>query len=224
MPQKILVAEDDQEAGSLLVRSLVAHGYAADHFVDGAQAMEQLCQMPYDLLILDWEMPGLSGLDLCKQYRASGGQSPVLMLTGRREIDDKESGFGAGADDYLTKPFSTRELVMRVEALLRRPALVRTDQIKVGKLLMEPASHRLHLGNEEIRLSRLEFAVLEFFMRHPNEIFSAETLLSRVWPVDSDAGVNTVLNYITKLRQKLDAKGEPSIIETIHGVGYRLRS
>lgn len=224
MPQKILVAEDNRETGELLVRSLTAHNFVADHFDNGASAQEQLLHTPYDLLILDWEMPDLNGIELCKRYRASGGQAPVLMLTGRREIDDKESGFSAGADDYLTKPFSTRELILRVEALLRRPALVRTDQIQVGRLLMEPQSHRLTIDGKEVRLSRLEFAVLEFFMRHPNEIFNAETILTRVWPINSDAEAQTVVNYITRLRQKLDEKGQPSIIETVHGVGYRLHS
>lgn len=224
MSQKILVAEDNEQIGQLLVRCLLSNRFQADLFENGAQAMEKLRQTKYDLLILDWELPELSGIAICKNYRQEGGLAPVLMLTGRRELDDKESGFTAGADDYLTKPFSTREVIMRVEALLRRPALVNTSKLQAGNLILEPAAHRVTNNGDEIRLSRQEFALLEFFVRHPNEAFDSEALLARVWAADSDAGIQTVANYITRLRKKLDKTGQPSMLETVHGVGYRLRS
>lgn len=223
MPKRLLIAEDDAQVGALLVRSLTAHNFVADHYLNGAEAREQLRWVSYDLLILDWELPGLPGLELCKQYRAAGGNAPILMLTARRELDDKENGFSAGADDYLTKPFSSREVIMRVEALLKRPPLQTSDKLQVGELVLEPNFHRVLFHGKEIVLSKKEFALLEFFMRHPEDVFDAATLLARVWPSGSEASDHTVLNYITKLRQKVNSVDGQPIIESIHGVGYRLR-
>ncbi|MBX9685236.1 MAG: response regulator transcription factor [Candidatus Obscuribacterales bacterium] len=224
MSRRILLAEDDKQASELMLRSLSAANFIVDCFNNGADADEQLRLTSYDLLILDWELPGLSGIEICRQFRSRGGGSPVLFLTGRRELDDKELGFSVGADDYLTKPFSSRELMMRVEALLRRPALKAQDKLCANRLEMFPQQHKVLYYGSEVRLSRQEFALLEFLMRHPGEVFDAETLLSRVWPSGSDAGKQTVLNYISKLRQKLSLEGRDSEIETLHGLGYRLRN
>ena len=159
---------------------------------------------------------------MLEEFRASGGNAPVLMLTGKDSISDKELGLDTGADDYLTKPFHGKELTARIKALLRRPPNLVSDVLKVGDLVLERADFRVTRNGQEVRLLPKEFALLEFFMRYPNRVFSAEALLERVWVSESEATVDAVTSCIKRLRKKLEIDGDKSPISTVHGVGYKL--
>jgi DNA-binding response OmpR family regulator len=167
-------------------------------------------------------MPGMSGVEVCRQYRNSGGRALVLMLTGRDHVADKTQGLDAGADDYLTKPFHPDELSARLRALLRRAGSVGSTQLQAGDVVVHPASFKVLKNGKEIQLLPKEFALLEFLMRHQNEVFSSEALLERVWPSESEASPETVRVHITRLRSKIDEPGQPSMIKTVHRVGYKL--
>jgi OmpR-family two-component system manganese-sensing response regulator len=178
----------------------------------------------YELLVLDWEMPHATGIELCSHFRNQGEQAPVLFLTARASMDDKEKGFAVGADDYLTKPFDVRELLIRVKALLKRPPQISRDILKIGGMQLDTNSGVVKRNDALIRLQPRELALLEFLMRHPDTFFTAEALLARVWDTDSEATEVALRSCITKMRRKMDAEGQPSFIETTKGLGYRINS
>jgi DNA-binding response OmpR family regulator len=219
---KILILDDDKNL-CLSLRDWLEHKH---HLVetahDGVEGLELLRFSSYDLVILDVKMPGLNGFELCRRYRAGGGQALVLMLTGQDKLIDKEVGFGAGVDDYLTKPFHMEELLLRVQALLRRSSALPDNVLHAGELSLDPSTFTVWRGTERIHLSRVEFALLEFFMRHPRQVFSPEALLSRVWSSESETSPETVRTSLKRLRAKIDVAGKPSVIQNIHGVGYSL--
>jgi len=219
---KILIVEDDKQLSSLLVDWLTGEGHVPDPVYKGTDGLERLQFYKYDVVVLDWELPGLSGPEVCKQFRNSGGQTPVIMLTGKKEIEEKETGLDAGADDYLTKPFHMKELSARLRALLRRSPAVSKTMLTAGYLTLNPTSRQVLINDEEISLQPKEFALLEFLMRHPNQPFSAEAILDRVWSSESDAAPDTVRIHIMRLRNKIDLKDKESMIRTIHRVGYML--
>lgn len=219
---KILIVEDEVELAEKLRDWLMFEKHIAEVMHDGAEALAALKLYDYDLIILDLNLPTLSGMQICTEYRSSGGRSPILMLTGRKDISDKERGLDVGADDYLTKPFDTRELSARVRTLLRRPATFTGTILQAGDIALDPTSHRVTKRGEEIQLQPLEFALLEFQMRHPNQVYSPDTLLNRVWGTHSEAAVDTLRTYIKTLRKKIDEDGQPSLVQTVFGVGYRL--
>lgn len=219
---KALLAEDDQSMRELVSDWLEHHQFHVDAVPDGLQAREFIERGHYDVLILDWEMPGVSGIELCRWFRTRGGTTPVLMLTGKDTIDDKEGGFNAGADDYLTKPFELRELTARLTALLRRGAVAPTRKIEIGPLMIDPDAHAAVLDGKQMKLTATEFAVLEFLSRHPNQVFSADALIDRVWPTSAEISPDTVRVYIKRLREKFTALGHTELIENVHGVGYKL--
>jgi len=219
---KILLVEDDQSLAKLVRNWLSLEHHVVETVEDGEEALHRLKVSEYDLVILDWTLPKLTGVEVLKEHRRMGGQTPVLMLTGKDKISDKEEGFDAGADDYLTKPFHGKELTARIKALLRRPALLVKDLLRVGDLSLEKQNFSVHRGDNEIRLLPKEFALLEFLMRHPNQVFSAEALLERVWVSESESTVEAVTTCIKRLRRKLESDGSSSPIVTVHGVGYKL--
>jgi DNA-binding response OmpR family regulator len=221
---KVLVVDDNTELAVLIHDFLLAENHAVDMVHDGQEAADRLKYYSYDVVILDWDLPKLSGVEVCKSYRASGGATPVIMLTGKKELEDKITGLDAGADDYLTKPFEMGELSARIRALLRRPAAATGNTLKVRELVLETDKMRLTRGDEEIYLVPKELALLEFLMRHPDHVFSSEALIARVWASDSEASPDTVRTYINKLRKKLDRPGEQSYLRTVHGLGYKLES
>lgn len=189
---------------------------------DGLDALNRLKISIYDLVILDISMPGMEGLEVLKNFREAGGTASVLLLTGRNTIDDVEKGFDAGADDYLKKPFHGRELNARVKALLKRPTVVLGNVLPFAHIVLDRENYRVTSQGKEIALLPKEFTLLEFFMRHPNRVFSAEALLNRVWEADSDATEEAVTTCIKRLRQKIDVEGKPSLIRTMRGAGYKL--
>lgn len=218
---KILLVEDDAGLCKMIKDWLGRDRYQVEVSSDGAEALEKLQFYQFDLVILDWQLPSMSGVEILKQYRQSGGLTPVLMLTGKGELTDKEEGFDAGADDYLTKPFHMKELSARIRALLRRPPTF-VEALKVGSLSLDRGNCSVTKDGSEIRLLPKEFALMDFFMRHPNQIFSTEALLNRVWASESDATSEALTTTIKRLRKKLDADPKQSIIRTVHGVGYKL--
>jgi DNA-binding response OmpR family regulator len=220
---KILLVEDDVDYSGVLEGWLTDEHYTVEVLNDGSEARDRLAAYQYDLVILDWMLPGVTGVELCKEMRSEGNTTPVLMLTGRSAIEDKEQGFDAGADDYLTKPFNFKELSMRVRALLRRASGLASNCLTVGDIVLDPVSYSVTKGGEEVRLQRNEFALLEFLMRNPNRVFSAEALLERVWTADSEATSDAIRTCMKRLRKKLDSDPDSSIIQTLHGVGYKLQ-
>lgn len=220
---KILIVEDDKQLSALVVDWLTGEKYATEVVFKGTEGLERLRVYQYDVVILDWELPGMSGLDICRQFRERGGTTPILMLTGKKEIDQKAEGLDAGSDDYLTKPFEMKELSARLRALLRRanPA-TKTPILSAGNLTLDPSSRKVTLGEKILELQPKEYLLLEFLLRHPNQPFNAEALMERVWTASSEAAPDTVRLHVMRLRNKIDEPGRESIIRTMHRVGYML--
>ncbi|HEY9773230.1 MAG TPA: response regulator transcription factor [Planktothrix sp.] len=219
---KILLAEDDSQLSSLVEDWLKSEHHRVELVDNGLDAINLLQASRFDLLILDWNMPGRTGIEICNEYRKNGGTSPILMLTGKDKIEDKEQGLDAGADDYLTKPFHLRELSARVRALLRRPPDMATTVLDQGRLVLDVSACRLMKDGQQIELFPKELALLEFLMRHPNQVFSIEALQERVWSSDSEASPETVRVHIARLRSKIQDDGEKPLLRTIHRQGYML--
>ncbi|MBP9811328.1 response regulator transcription factor [bacterium] len=224
MPQ-ILFVEDDKDLSAVVNEWLTADGYTVEVAHDGLTGWEFLRQYNYDVVILDWNLPGLSGPAMCGRYRAAGGVAPVIMLTAKSQITEKVEGFDSGVDDYLTKPFNLKELSARLRALLRRPQAVVTNVIINGYLELDVVKRRITKGGVEIHLLPRDFELLEFMMRHLDEVFSSEALLQRIWGSDAEATSDALRTSIKRLRQKLDVgdSDAQSFIENIPRVGYRLR-
>lgn len=216
---KILLVEDDLSLSQMIIDFLKGDRHSVEHAQDGPDGNSRLRVYSYDLIILDWVLPGMTGLEICKSFRSFRGKTPILMLTGRKDIDDKEAGLDAGADDYLTKPFQGRELLARVRALLRRQPDFTGDRLELAGFILEPSNYRAIYNGQEVQLAPREFALLEFLMRHPNQVFNIDALLDRVWPSDKDISPESVRVSIKRLRTKL---GEPCPITTVHGAGYKL--
>ncbi len=219
---KILIVEDDLGLTRMVREWLTFEHHLVETSNDGQDGLEKLRSFEYDVVVLDWDLPLLSGLEVCREFRSRGGSTPILMLTGKDGITDKESGFGAGADDYLTKPFHMKELSMRLKALLRRAAPFTGDKLKAGNLELDVQSHKVTRDGDELQLLPKEFSLLEFLMRHPGQVFSAEALLNRVWASEADTSVDAVSTCIKRLRKKIDVEGKRSLVRTIHGIGYKL--
>lgn len=221
---KILIVEDDKALSHVLSEGLKADHHSVEVAYDGSEAMERVLQYLYDLIILDWELPFINGVSLCEQFRAKGGHAPVLMLTARSKIDDKEAGFDAGVDDYLTKPFELRELKSRIKALLRRPRQVVGENLELGGLLLDPLGRQVTKDGSAIHLSPKEFELLEYMIRNRGVVLSADHLLNAVWTADEAVGTDTVRTHVKNIRAKIDKKGAPSYIGTVFAVGYRFDS
>jgi two-component system OmpR family response regulator len=220
---KILVVEDDKELSGLIVDWLAGEKHVPEPVYEGSEGLERLKFYKYDVVVLDWELPGLTGPQICQHFRDSGGHTPIIMLTGKKELDDKTTGLDAGADDYLTKPFEMKELSARIRALLRRAGHeINRTVLTAGHIALDPASRRVTSNGSEISLQPKEYSLLEFLLRHPNQPFSAEAILDRVWSSESDASPDTVRLQIMRVRQKIDLNGKDSMIRTIHRVGYIL--
>jgi two-component system OmpR family response regulator len=219
---RILIVEDEVKMASLLRRGLSEEGLAADVARTGDDAIWMARATEYDAIVLDVMLPGTNGFAVCRRLREAGTWSPVLMLTARDAVEDRVEGLDAGADDYLTKPFSFVELLARLRALVRRPPLERPTVLEVGDLRLDPAAHRVWRGETEVHLSAKEFALLETFMRRPGEVLSRFHLLEHCWDHGYENRSNVVDVYVRYLREKIDWPYGRTSIETVRGAGYRL--
>ena len=220
---RVLVVEDETKLGNLLSRGLREEGYSADLAERGEEALWMAKAVEYDAIVLDVMLPGLDGFAVCRRLRADGVWSPVLMLTARDAVDDRVTGLDAGADDYLAKPFSFEELLARLRALTRRAPVERPAVLAAGSLRLDPAAHRAWRGDVELDLSAKEFALLELFMRRPGSVLSRGQLLEGAWDMAFESRSNVVDVYVRYLREKIDRPFGCDSIETVRGVGYRLR-
>lgn len=220
---KILLVEDDENLAKTIEDAIRFEGHVVDWANDGQAALDVLFVSSYDAIILDWELPSLSGIEVLGRLRAKGSNTPVIMLTGKNSISDKLEGLYGGADDYLTKPFSMNELKARIVALLRRPAQQIAAVLRVGDIVLDTSRSVVSKNGVEISLARMEFAVLEFLMRNQGQVFSSESLLAHVWSAESERTPQTVRTLIKKLRTKLDGDG-PSIIHNVYGFGYKVEA
>ncbi len=221
---RILVVEDEKDLNRILVKRLRLEGYAVDGCLNGLQALEYLSSAAFDAVVLDWMLPGLSGLDVVRSIRASYPHLAVLMLTAKDQVSDKVTGLDAGADDYLVKPFATEELLARIRMLLRRSGSQNTVILTVGDLSLDPLSRLVQRGGQTISLSAKEYAVLEVLMRNAGTVLNRDIIQDKIAGFDTEIGSNLVDVYIRFLRKKLDEPFDTKLIHTVRGVGYVLRS
>jgi DNA-binding response OmpR family regulator len=218
---KLLIVDDDIALCESLKALLTGEKHLVDVVNNGLEALDFLKNYDYDLVLLDWNLPGCEGIEVCKRYRESGGDAFIIMLTGQTAEQRREEGLDTGADDYVTKPFYARELCARIRAMLRRPSASASSTTEIGKLSINMQRHEASVDGKVMKLMPLELALLEFIVRHPNDVFSGEALLKRLWDADADVGVDSVYACLTRLRKSLKAAGLPNLIQTVHGVGYR---
>ena len=219
---RILIVEDEEHLARLVAEVLGREGYAAEVVGDGRAALARALVEPFDLLVVDWMLPALDGVQVVKRLRAADVGVPVLMLTARSQIEDRVEGLDAGADDYLPKPFAFPELLARVRALARRPPEKRGEEtaLTAGDVELDPGRHEVRRAGERIDLTAKEFALLATLMQRPGQVFTRSVLLDTVWGGTTGAYTNAVDLYVHYLRRKLDREGESSRIRTVHGAGY----
>ncbi len=220
---RILVVEDDLRLGSSLKKGLEGNHYAVDLVADGEDAVLAALATSYDLILLDILLPHLSGLEVCKQLREQGKTMPILLLTALGEVEDRVKGLDLGADDYLVKPFALSELEARVRALLRRSSPIKTLTLQFMDITLDTCTHAVRRGERSIMLGNKEYALLEFFMRHPHQVLSRTMIAEHVWDGDADHFSNVIDVYIRYLRRKLCDQNEPDVIYTVRGSGYQLK-
>ena len=219
---RILVVEDEPRMASVIARGLREQSYAVDVAQDGDDGLYQCSINDYDLIVLDVLLPQRDGFEVCRELRARGTATPVLMLTARAAVDDRITGFEAGADDYLTKPFSFRELLARIHALLRRDSHLLPDEIEIGDLIINSASHRVSRAGSSIQLTAKEYALLEYLARRAGQLVSRADIAAHVWDNDFDPFSNTIEVYMNRLRKKIDDGHLTKLLHTRRGEGYIL--
>jgi two-component system, OmpR family, response regulator len=220
---RVLIVEDHVKLANLIRRGLRKEGMAADVATTGEDGLARAQATEYDAIILDVMLPGLDGFEVCRRLRAAQVWAPILILTARDAVRDRVAGLDGGADDYLTKPFSYAELLARLRALIRRGSAERPIELRIGELRLDPAARRVWRKDTEIDLSAKEFAILETFMRRPGEVLSRFQLLEHAWDYEYENRSNVVDSYVRFLRQKIDRPFGVRSIETVRGMGYRLR-
>lgn len=222
---KILVVEDDFDLAKTLRQFLEMQGYSVELSHTGQDANHRLRCYSYDLVLLDWQLPDANGVDICRNLRANRSDTPVLMMTAKKEVDEKETAFDSGVDDYLTKPFNLKELGVRLKAILRRGKLVAPeDRLCIDDLTLDLRSVQLYCGKSEVRLIPKEFGILELLMRNPGQVFSSDQILARVWHADEELSSSVVRVHVKNLRKKLEMHGKGSMLVTVHGFGYKFES
>jgi len=222
MRERILIIEDDEPILQVLRRTLSYEGYRVQTALDGNSGLALAREDPPDLVILDWMLPGIDGLEVCKRLR-SGGEASILMLTAKDAVADRVLGLDAGADDYLVKPFDFDELLARVRALLRRAKPEARDTLSFGDLQLDLGTHQAFRLERAIELTAKEYELLELFLRNPRQVLTRDVIYDRVWGYDFGGESNIIEVYVRYLRQKTEAEGEPRLIHTVRGVGYVLR-
>ena len=220
---RVLVVEDDAEIADVLRRTLRQEGHEVRSAADGVAALEVAEDFVPDLVILDLGLPKLDGVEVCRRLRAES-DAPILILTARTQTDDRVVGLDSGADDYLVKPFERKELLARLRALLRRRPPRGTASLAVGDLRLNPDTREVYRGNRPVDLTNREFELLEYLMRNERIVISRQRLLDEVWGYDPFSTTNTIEVFVSNLRRKLEADGEPRLLHTIRGAGYVLRA
>jgi DNA-binding response OmpR family regulator len=219
---RILFVEDDRHMRSLVQRGLVEEGHGVDSAASVPPALELARAASYDVMVVDVMLPGPSGLDFVRSLRLAGDRTPVLLLTARDAVADVVSGLDAGADDYLTKPFSFKVLLARLRALGRRSPILRAVVLQVADLELDTTTHQVRRGGCQVPLTRTEYNLLEHLMRHAGRVVTREKLMSALWGFERDVGRNTLDAFVKSLRQKVEAEDRP-LIHTVRGVGYSVR-
>jgi len=219
---RILLIEDDRKAARLLAKGLLEEGFVVDVAPTGEDGEEKATVNEYDVIVLDWLLPGKDGLAVCRALRASGSSTPILMLTARDSVADRVSGLGTGADDFLTKPFAFAERLASIRALLRRSRVAQPAVLRVADLTLDPATRRVARGDGAVTLTPREYAILETLMRNAGEVVSRTRLAERVWDDASEVLDNLLDVHVSHLRNKIDHGASVPLIHTIRGVGYRL--
>jgi two-component system, OmpR family, response regulator MprA len=222
-PVRVLVVEDDEEIAHVLQRSLRLEGYEVKLAGDGVQGLEEAHAFLPDLIVLDLGLPRLDGVDVAKRLREDGDEVPILMLTARDALESRVEGLDVGADDYLVKPFERQELLARLRALLRRRPPRGMAPLRVADLMLNPDTHEVSRGDRKIDLTQREFELLEYLMRNERLVISRQKLLDEVWGYDPFSITNTIEVFVSNLRRKLEADGEPRLLHTVRGAGYVLR-
>lgn len=222
-PVRVLLIEDEHRLSQSLKLSLVDEGYAVDCAFDGVEAEEFAEAASYDAIILDIMLPRKDGIAVCRALRSRKINTPILMLTARDAIEDRVQGLDSGADDYLVKPFALHELLARLRAIMRRSGGDKSGVLVLGDLVVNPAMHDVRRGNQHIRLNAKEFSLLEYFIRHPNQVLTREMIEAHIWSYDSICASNVVDVYVRRLRRRIDDPFPVKMLETVYGVGYRLR-
>ncbi len=223
MAERILVIEDEERIAQFLKRGLIYEGYRVDVAYDGHTGLEMARDQPPDLVILDWMLPGMDGLEVCRRLRAAS-TLPILMLTAKDDVQDRVLGLDAGADDYLVKPFAFDELLARIRALFRRvQPSSQPEVLRFGDLSLDTGTHRAQRGERYIDLTAKEYELLELFLRNPRRVLTRELIFDRVWGYDFGGESNIIEVYVRYLRQKTEEGGEPRLIHTVRSVGYVLR-
>jgi DNA-binding response OmpR family regulator len=221
---KILVVEDEKELSDVIVEWLTDELHVVDTAEDGNVALEKMLSQHYDVVVLDLMLPYLTGFEICRRYRTQGGTTPIIIRTAKKSLSSKEVGLDSGADDYLTKPFKLRELSARIRALLRRPRTVLPALLTVGDVQLDTSQRKVLKSGSEVRLLAKEFALLELLMRNAGQVLSVDYIIDSAWNNDRDVSPDTIRSYIRSLRKKIDNESESSIIQNIHGVGYKIES
>lgn len=221
---KVLVVQDGQASSEELITCLDKHQFLVECIHGSTPALSRMSSFHYDVVLVDWAGQALDATEFCHEYRKAGGNSPIMIVSENSDVDLKEAGLEAGADDFLTKPFHPKELVARVRALRRRSTAHFQTILTAGDLRLDPDARTLTKNGTPVHLEPREFNLLEFLMRNQNKTFSAETLIKNVWESDSQTTTDTLRAYIRSIRKKIDSAGQESIISTVHGVGYKIQS
>lgn len=222
MSSRILIIEDDEAILRFLRRGLAYEGYTVDTAAEGQTGLAMARDHPPDLVVLDWMLPGLDGLEVCRRLRA-GGPVPILMLTAKDSIHNRVQGLDAGADDYMVKPFDLDELLARIRALLRRAQPARPKVLRFSDLSLDTGTRQASRGDRVISLTAKEYELLELFLRHPRQVLTRDTIFDHVWGYDFGGESNIIEVYVRYLRQKLETGSETRLIHTVRGMGYVLR-
>lgn len=221
---RILVVEDEHKIANSIKKGLQQESFAVDVAYKGSEGYDLASSEPYDVVVLDLMLPGMDGIEICRKLRKEGSHIPILILTAKGQLKDKVEGLNSGADDYLTKPFAFEELLARIRALIRRPKNLTGTLLKVKDLILDTVTYEVKRSDKKISLSNKEYSLLEYLMRHPDQILTKEQIINHVWSYDADILPNTVEVYIGYLRSKIDRpfSKKPSLIHTVRGFGYRI--
>jgi DNA-binding response OmpR family regulator len=221
---RVLVVEDERRLAGIIKRGLIEEGYAVDTVYDGEEAQYMGETTTYDIIILDIMLPKKDGIAVCRDLRTKKINTPILMLTARDSVEDRVKGLDSGADDYMIKPFAFSELLARIRALLRRETLSKTPKMQVGDLVLDTLTREAWRGDRKIELTTKEYSILEYFMSHPNMVITRTMLEENAWDYEYDSMSNIIDVYIRRLRRKIDGDTDDSLIQTVRGAGYRLKT